>query len=247
MGRVIYFAENLTAAGVTTGTPVTKRAEFLAALVGVGSEGFESLTVGADGPFVLTFPGTSGDVTATLQSVDPEFPNDVEVRADQTGGGEFFGRWNTTPGGSKFIQASYDFEIVFSSPVSAFGFYGTDVGDFAAAMQVVLTDTNATTELLTVRAAEGQAPNGSLLFWGFIDSDKQYTKITFQIDQAEVDPGEFDVFGFDDMVIGDAGQIVAPPAPMQLAVTRGWGVNRHVLTVRMVPAPAPPAPAPSPA
>jgi hypothetical protein len=49
--------------------------------------------------------------------------------------------------------------------------------------------------------------NGALLFWGFIDSGNEYKKISFGNTASGVD-----VFGFDDMVVGDLQQ-VTPPIP----------------------------------
>ena len=48
--------------------------------------------------------------------------------------------------------------------------------------------------------------NGSLLFWGFIDTAATYTSISLRNTSSS------DRFGFDDMVIGDREQVTLPEA-----------------------------------
>jgi len=102
--------------------------------------------------------------------------------------------------------------IDFSAPISAFGFYGTDIGDFSGQVTVALRDTTGvTTNFIVNNTVNGM--NGSLLFWGFIDATTEYDRITFGNTAAGVD-----VFGFDDMTIGDRQQIRKVPEPASLAL-----------------------------
>ena len=191
-----YFGENLTPDGMVTGDPVTAHDRFIGSLVsGVGTEDFET------GGLSLSFPGSTGDITATLSgggATVRDFPES--------------GRFATS--GSSFVQTDSggDFTIQFSAPISAFGFYGTDVGDFGNKLTLELA--NGTTTVLEVGNTGGSqaSTNGALLFFGFIDKEDSYTKITFHND-----PGTEDVFGFDDMTIGDfeqIGTIIAPDTGM---------------------------------
>ena len=50
--------------------------------------------------------------------------------------------------------------------------------------------------------------DGALLFFGFVDTEDTYTNISFFND-----PTGDDVFGFDDLIVGDAGQVIAIPDP----------------------------------
>lgn len=191
-----YFGENLSPGGVVSGDPVTARNAFLANLVGVGTEDFESYADGTKLPLAIAFPGSSGDVTATL-----------------TGGGGSLTEIRTSPGlgrfatsGSNYLNVALGdgYAISFSEPISAFGFYGTDIGDFAG--QLLLEMANGDTVNLTVPNTIN-APDGALLFWGFIDTETAYTDITFTNTSGS------DSFGYDDMTIGVREQISIVPEP----------------------------------
>lgn len=204
----IYFGENQTPNYTVSGLPVTARTSFLANLSGVGSEGFESFTLGTAGPLTLSFAGGSG---TTLQA--------MLTGAGQIQSGTGAGRFNTTPGYSadlgQYWEVSGAFSIDFSNtPISAFGFYGTDIGDFNGQVTVALTDTNNQVTNLTIdNTVSGN--NGALLFWGFIDTGAKYKSITFGNTNEGVD-----FFGFDDMVIGDLQQVVNQvPEPGSLALS----------------------------
>ena len=56
------------------------------------------------------------------------------------------------------------------------------------------------------------APNGALLFWGFIDNTTTYTSVTFANSSGT------DFFGFDDLVIGSLAQVRPVPEPATLAL-----------------------------
>lgn len=193
----IFFGENQNAGGSSvSGAPVTARNAFLAGLTSnVRNEGFESFVNNPVAPLDLTFTGSGGS----------------SLGAKLTGAGAVFdtpagGRFNTTPGGSHLFEVTGTFVIEFGTPISAFGFYGTDIGDFNGQLTIALTDASDAVTNVTVGNTVLGA-NGALLFWGFIDPTTAYKTITFGNTATGVDE-----FGFDDMVIGDRGQ-VAPPQP----------------------------------
>ena len=195
-----YFGEDLNP-GFTVpagGNAATARAGFLGNLSGgVGVEDFESFGLGTTAPLSINFPGSSGAITATIAG-----NGCVEASA---GGGctgaNSVGRFNTSAGGDQWWESTDQFSISFSSGISAFGFYATDIGDFNG--QVTLTAANGTVTNITLSNTVG-APNGALLFYGFTDTSNSYTSITFGNTAAGTD-----FFGFDDMVIGDLAQIIA--------------------------------------
>jgi len=183
---VTYFGENLTPGGGVSGNPVTARNTFHSNLVGVTTENFESFSNGQAAPLNLTF----GAVTATL-----------------TGGGSIIsggaGRyptsgshlWNVDPFGGSFT-------ITFSQPVAAFGFYGTDIGDFGGNITLALSNGENLVVPNTVNS-----PDGSLLFYGIIDTTT-FTSVEFG------NTNGFDGFGFDDLTIGTLDQVGNPvPEP----------------------------------
>jgi hypothetical protein len=197
---VTFFGEDLNP-GLTVpagGNAENARNAFLSNLVGVGTETFEGFALGTGTPLAISFPGSVGAITATISGNGL-----VENNAGGAGsGGNAFGRFNTTPGGSQYWEASSVFTIAFSAPISAFGFYATDIGDFNG--QVTLQASNGVvTNLVIPNTVLG--PDGSLLFYGFIDTVNSYTSIVFGNTAAGVD-----FFGFDDMIIGDRQQVRTP-------------------------------------
>jgi PEP-CTERM motif len=189
----IYFGEDQAPGGLVVAgrAPATSRAAFSAELVGgIGNQGFEGFAVGSASPLNLTFAGSGGSTLAATLSGAGTVSNSSTA-----------GRFNTTSGGSQWWTVSGAFTINFATAISAFGFYGTDIGDFDGQVTVDLTDTAGASTRYSVNTTPNGA-DGALLFWGFVDKNKSYRSITFGNTNAGTD-----IFGFDDMVIGDAGQI----------------------------------------
>jgi PEP-CTERM motif len=222
----VYFGENqgaCTTPGIRAtctvgGNPLTARTSFLSQLIGVGTENFEGFANGAGqaAPLPILFAGSVGNITATVNS-----PGNSSVSNGTStpsfSDTEEFGRWNTAPGGGTHWYTAFDsFSIDFDVAISAFGFYGTDVGDFAGQMTITLTAEGGALTVLNVGNTINGS-NGSLLFWGFTDLATKYTRITFGNTAAG-----FDGFGFDGMTIGDRAQVV--PAPGSLALV-GLGLT----------------------
>lgn len=220
----IFFGEDTSTAGTGPGpNSVAARNNFLSNLVGVGTEDFESQTLGATAPLNLSFPGSSGSLTATLNGTGI-----VDNNASTGSGGSNPGRFATS--GTQFWEVTTgSFSITFGSPISAFGFYGTDIGDFVTQrMTLVLTDINNNATNIVVPHSLNIGNNDyASLFWGFFDTATQYQSIAF------TNPGGGDVFAFDDMTVGDAQQVrPSVPEPSTLALMgialAGFGARRLV-------------------
>lgn len=192
--QTIFFGENQNPGGAATGAPVDARNDFLARLSGVSTESFESFAVGSS-PEAITFTGSAGTITASFS------PGTGTVRDSSTAG-----RFATD--GANFFSTSSIFEANFSTPVAAFGFFGTDVGDFDGQLTVELFRVGGSSSLLTVPNTINAA-DSSLLFFGVIDTANPFTRIRF----GNTSTGS-DTFGFDQLTIGDIGQVTgAVPEP----------------------------------
>jgi hypothetical protein len=208
---ITFFGEDLNP-GLTVppgGNANLARLEFLSNLAGgVGTETFEGFALGTGAPLNISFPGSTGNITATLAGPGA-YGIENNAGGGGTGGAASVGRFNTTPGGSQFLEAAagQNFTITFSSPIAAFGFFGTDIGDFSGQLTLALTQGGVVN--IPIPHTVG-GPNGSLLYWGFIDQVNTYTAIAFNTTQS------VDRFGFDDMTVGDLGQVVPEPGTLTL-------------------------------
>lgn len=119
--------------------------------------------------------------------------------------------------------------------VSAFGFYASDVGDFGGKLSLTLTDSKDSSKTYDVKVpsanavvagtqggnpAQSDPPSGTLLFFGFVDLTKQFSKVTFNIEQVnpQADPKLFDYLGIDDLTVGTVDGPVSVPEPATLAL-----------------------------
>lgn len=191
----VFFAEDLNAQ--TNGFPLSQAAEtsFLAALTGVGTEDFEGISSGTSNP-TLNFGATGTASLTGSGSVSTSTANNLFP----TSGTNYF---RTPPG--------LDFGIEFSSHIAAFGFYATDAGD--ANQQISLDFFSDNTLLFSqdINHTLGANADAAALYFGIIDLANPFNRIEFSA------TGSGDRFGFDDMTIGNASQVINPvPEPATL-------------------------------
>ncbi len=149
--------------------------------------------------------------TATIVDGDSQGPDERES-----------GRYNMTPGvttGSNrpsfghWLEATSSFTYSFSTAISAFGFYGTDFGDFSGTVAVDFFDGNSRVNTYDLST---DGTNGNLLFFGLASSDA-FNMVTFRI--AQSGGSTIDVLGFDSFIVGTANLGPTPaPEPGSLAL-----------------------------
>jgi hypothetical protein len=194
--QTTYFGEDRHDDEDSRATPTNSNAaeaDFLAALTGVGTETFESFSGSA--PLNLIFPGAG---TATLSG-------EGQIRS-QGPGTNGAGRYPIS--GSRYWEVDAgSFDIDFSTPIGAFGFYGVDIGDFGSQLFVnLLLEGGGELRLEVPHGVGNNASNGgSIFFWGYTDPGSPFVGARFEIEGVD------DVFAFDDMTIGSPSQVLAPP------------------------------------
>jgi hypothetical protein len=174
------------------------QASFFTNLIGIGTDGFDTVANGT-----ATVPVTFGNgITATLTGGNIQ--NTASAGRFAISSPNYYNTFSST------------FGITFSGPIAAFGFYATDIGDFGGQLTVTLTDTSNVTTTLTVPNLIGsggsQPENGSVLYFGFYDTSDTYTSITFGNSNTS------DGFGFDDFSVGTLEQVQPAPEPGTLAL-----------------------------
>ncbi len=198
---VTFFGEDVNHSGDPAQASLTNantaHDQFFSNLTGVETQTFESYSAGTGLPLTVSF-GVAGNATLT----DPSGGSFI------TSGNDGAGRYPIS--GNKYLEtgAGSGFTITFSSPISAFGFYGTDIGDFGGVLTLGLTGADPETLVVPATAGSNASTSGSNLYFGFYDTTNTFTSITFN----NTGSGGVDVFGFDDFTIGNIEQ-VTPTSP----------------------------------
>ena len=213
---VTYSGVDVNGSGTRlTATPFSTAAEntFRSNLTGVGTETFETQTVGASAPLVLNF-GVAG--TATLSG-------GAGTVTATSAGTISVGRYSV-PGGTNYWDVSSNpassFQISFSQEIAAFGFYGIDIGDFQGTVQLELLDNaNLVVGSLNLPTAAEALANGSVLYFGLIASNSAELFRSIRFNTAVGAVQTVDVFGFDSFTIGTQAQVTPRiPEPGTLAL-----------------------------
>lgn len=216
-----YFGEDLVSGDRAAPRPNANaaRAAFFAPLSGIATEDFESFA-NSSNPATLMF----GPATATLTSGG----TGTLVRSISTG--NFVGLFPTSGVNvfeisSASSSAAGSFTLSFNQPQSAFGFYGTDLGDVGT--RLVLEFTQVGGNVLTVpvphTVGTGANINGAVVYFGLIGSQasEAFSSVRFRGDTSTSDR-----FGFDDLSIGDLS-VVPEPTSLALLGLGGLAMRRR--------------------
>ncbi len=204
---VTFFGEDLNLSGdPNVATPANSSAasgRFFANLANVGTETFEGFPTGTFVPLNVNFSALGSAVLSGSGT----------VVSGNDGGGRF------PISGTQYLltDAGAGFNLRFNSPVSAFGFYGTDIGDYGGQIVLTLTDVNGQLTTLTVPSTIGSngSTSGSVLYYAFLDNADKYTNIQFS------DTSGPDIFAFDNITAGSV--TAAAPEPGAFALM-GFGM-----------------------
>lgn len=217
-GFVLFTASNYPDPPETAeGLAVDKKTEFLTYLVpDFDVLDWEDYFSGF--PVMTTFEPP----TFTFNGIDMTIPNPDYLGLPYYNESAFYivegdplnGRYNTTSGGTQFLQnmattalgGAFEAQaaaMYFDPPISCFGAYLTDLGDFTGVftLRLIASDDSFTDFVLSTGGEAG----GKLTFWGFIDTDKTYKQITFYC-SAGVTEG----FGMDDVIFGPLSMVDVP-------------------------------------
>lgn len=203
---MIFFGEDINRdGGSTVASPVKSSAasgRFLANLANIGTETFEAIPTGTFVPMNVNFSSLGSAVLSGSGTV---------VSGDD-GSGRF-----PISGSHYLLTAPGDgFNLRFSTPVSGFGFYGTDIGDYGGQIVLTLTDVRGQISTLTVpnTVVSDGSTTGSVLYYAFLDNADAYTNILLsnvQVGNSSIP----DSFAFDNLTVGS---VSASPEPGAFAL-----------------------------
>lgn len=205
----IFFGEDL---GQGENTALTSfpnasgaQSDFLSYISNPGVEDFENRT--GSTPLPIAF-GRAG-VTATISG-------DGHVDTVPYGSTNGNGRYGTS--GNNYWDVTGDFALTFDNPVSAFGFFGIDIGDYVGQITVATFDLIngglQSDQTFTINnTVDGDG--GGVLFWGLLSASNPFDAIQFGNTNSGVD-----VFGFDDFTVASPAQVSVPgPGALSLLLT----------------------------
>lgn len=209
---LLYFGEDVNNSATVPLTLIPNSSgaasSFMSKLSGVGTETFETTTVGTSTSpsMALSFPGFGGtSLTATLTGGDGVV---AEVAPGDTDGA---GRYSIpSPGSKRYLDVEAgglgNFQISFGQAIAAFGFYGIDIGDFSGkvALDFFNGSTLVTSRTLNTTANAAGVGDGSVLYFGLIaeGSAEEFDRVAFR-----TTTGDGDFFAFDNFTIANRGQI----------------------------------------
>ncbi len=195
----LYFGEDLNFNGtgnsrarlVDATNSSAAESDFLSRFDFVGTETFDSFSLGTSGSIDLAFEDAA---TATLSGAGRV--SDMEKYGVHPLSGENY--WLTNAGQNN------TFKVDFDEAVAAFGFYATDIGDIGAKVNLELSLQNGETQIIDLTHNQTSGQSGSVLYKGIIaeNEDELFTSVRFVTTN-----GRSDGFGFDNLTVGGFQQV----------------------------------------
>lgn len=190
------------------------RNAFFEFLENSGTEDFEGFSDG-EVPTTLTFAAETGTLSGSLfEFGDPK----ILATGFAISGNKLF-----APGAPDGVL-DHSFDLTFSSPQVAMGFFATDVGDLGE--QLTLTFSHSEGGTTEVDVPHALVHNESVLYFGIIDTANPFDSVNFR-NTGNTRGG----YGLDDVTI--AGAIVPEPSTVVLAafallglIAYGWRRRR---------------------
>ena len=118
--------------------------------------------------------------------------------------------------GNNYLEVdATSFQLSFSQPQAAFGFYGVEIGDFGGALTLNLVGGGST--VVTVPNNTTSAADGAVIYFGLIvTAGNEFSSITFGNSNSADD-----VFAFDDFTIGTQQQVSLAATPLPASSVMG--------------------------
>jgi hypothetical protein len=133
--------------------------------------------------------------------------------------------YNTTPGGSKFLQIFPQFNATttvtrfdFADGISSFGFYLTGIqDDFPGNLSVHFTDSGGNAQVFNLAKPTPQGGKTGTMFWGFTDVKNAMIMNVEIWDEGDRTNGR-DIYGFDDIRFTNCDVVPEPATISALAL-----------------------------
>jgi len=234
---VTYFGNNPTAGGgvVDAGgpgqDPVNQRNLFRSSLVTSQTEAFNMTPAGGPGSTATIGNLFSVGSGISMTASDVNASTTSRVQNNYNGSGSLWtGRFDTTAGlaalpGSPVSTSGWfetnraSISIDFTTAVSAFGTFLTDVGDFEGGLTVEVYAGNGLLFSRELIPGGTRSTDGGLAFFGYTNTT-QFNRVLFSITQPSgTQPDEYDFVGFDDFITGtlrSTGGSVPEPTSLAL-------------------------------
>lgn len=195
-GPTIFFGQTDVPNMVVTGQALAARNSFVAAISNPSVLTFESLALDSSPTTASKTASFNAGNSATFTTLDQmRLTDEIGDEVSATG------RFDTTNGGGRWLEFRDTMTVAFATAVRAFGFFGTDWGDFNGRVKVRLNYVSGSPLVIDVPHTV-PAATGNLIFFGFTSADLISSIDIFCTYDVPPDPGGEDWFGFDDLIIG---------------------------------------------